>query len=77
MPVNHDLYKDLGCTKEDIQKKHPNDAHLHSLLDQYSRLDTEVLKAEAAALADDELRKLKEKRVFIKREISKKLMTKS
>ena len=77
MPVNHDLYKDLGCTKEDIQQKRANDPHLHSLLDQYSRLDTEVLKAEAAALADDELRKLKEKRVFIKREISKKLMTKS
>ncbi len=77
MPVNHDLYQDLHFTKEEIQQKRANDPHLHSLLDQYSRLDTEVLKAEAAALADDELRKLKEKRVFIKREISKKLMTKS
>jgi uncharacterized protein YdcH (DUF465 family) len=77
MPVNHDLYKDLGYTKEDIKQKYPNDPHLHSLLDQFTRIDAEVLKAEAAALADDELRKLKEKRVFIKRQISSQLMTKS
>lgn len=77
MPVNHDLYQDLGLTKEVIQQKRANDPHLHSLLDQYSRIDTEVLKAEAAALADDELRKLKEKRVLIKRDISNMLKSKS
>jgi uncharacterized protein YdcH (DUF465 family) len=77
MPVNHDLYKDLGCTKEYIQQKRSDDPHLHSLLDQYTRIDAEVLKAEAAALADDDLRKLKEKRVLIKRQISSQLTTKS
>jgi hypothetical protein len=77
MPVNHDLYQDLGCTKEVIQQKRANDPHLHSLLDQYTRIDADVLKAEAAALADDELKKLKEKRVEIKKKISIKLTAKS
>lgn len=71
MPVNHDIYQDLGCTKEVIQQKRANDPHLHSLLDKYSSIDAEVLKAEAAAAADDDLKKLKEKRVLIKREILK------
>ncbi|VVN65269.1 hypothetical protein [Pseudomonas fluorescens] len=69
MPVNHDLYQDLGCTKEVIQQKRANDPHLHSLLDQYSSIDAEVLKAEAAAAADDELMKLKGKRAILKRDI--------
>lgn len=69
MPVNHDIYQDLGCAKEVIQQKRANDPHFNSLLDQYSLLDAEVLKAEAAASADDELMKLKGKRAILKRDI--------
>ena len=73
MPVKHDLYQDLSYSKEEIQKKRANDPHLHALLDKYSDIDTQVLKAEAAAQADDEVRKLKAKRLTIKDEISKSL----
>jgi uncharacterized protein len=73
MPVNHDLYQDLSCSKEVIQQKRANDPHLNALLDKYSDIDKLVLKAEAQALADDEVRKLKEKRLSIKDEISRSL----
>ncbi|APC18843.1 YdcH family protein [Pseudomonas sp. NPDC087697] len=73
MPVNHDLYQDLSCSKEVIQQKRANDPHLNALLDKYSEIDNRVLKAEAQALADDEVRKLKEKRLSIKDEISRSL----
>lgn len=77
MPVNHDLYQDLRCTKEDIQQRRANDPHLNALFDKYSNIDGQVLKAEAAATADDELKKLKEKRLSIKDEISQKLAAQS
>ncbi len=73
MPVNHDLCQDLSCSKEVIQQKRANDPHLNALLDKYSDIDKLVLKAEAQALADDEVRKLKEKRLSIKDEISRSL----
>ncbi|TVT85999.1 YdcH family protein [Pseudomonas sp. H3(2019)] len=73
MPVNHDLYQDLSCSKEVIQQKRANDPHLNALLDKYSDIDNRVLKAEAQAQADDEVRKLKEKRLSIKDEISQRL----
>ncbi|RON05542.1 YdcH family protein [Pseudomonas brassicacearum] len=73
MPVNHDLYQDLSCSKEVIQQKRANDPHLNALLDKYSEIDNRVLKAEAQAQADDEVRKLKEKRLSIKDEISQRL----
>ena len=77
MPVNHDLYQDLGCTKDVIKEKSANDPHLHSLLEKYTRIDADVQKAEAAALADDQLKKLKEKRVDIKKQISNQLKNQS
>ncbi|WP_339544536.1 DUF465 domain-containing protein [Pseudomonas sp. RA_35y_Pfl2_P32] len=73
MPVKHDLYQDLSYSKEDIQKKRANDPRLHALLDKYSDIDTQVLEAEAAAKDDDEVKKLKAKRLTIKDEISQSL----
>jgi uncharacterized protein YdcH (DUF465 family) len=73
MPVNHDLPQDLSYSKEVIQQKRAIDPHLNALLDKYTEIDKRVLKAEAQALADDEVRKLKEKRLSIKDEISKSL----
>jgi len=77
MPVTHDIYQDLSCTKEDIQKRRANDPHLNALFDKYTHIDGQVLKAEAAAAADDELKKLKERRLSIKDEISQKLTAQS
>lgn len=73
MPVLHDLYQDLSCSKEDIQQRRAEDPHLNALFDKYSTIDDQVVKAEAAAAADDEVKKLKEKRLLIKDEISEKL----
>ncbi|AMS17614.1 MULTISPECIES: DUF465 domain-containing protein [Pseudomonas] len=73
MPVPHDLYQDLSYSKEDIQQRRANDPHLNALFDKYSSIDDQVLKAEAAAAADEELKRLKEKRLLIKDEISEKL----
>ncbi|NBF04626.1 DUF465 domain-containing protein [Pseudomonas sp. Fl5BN2] len=77
MPVTHDLYQDLSCSKEDIQQRRASDPHLNALFDKYTSIDNQVLKAEAAAAADDELKKLKEKRLLIKDEISQKLTVRS
>lgn len=57
MPVTHDLYQDLSCSKEDIQQRRASDPHLNALFDKYTSIDDQVLKAEAAAAADDELKK--------------------
>ncbi|MGF6330958.1 uncharacterized protein YdcH (DUF465 family) [Pseudomonas sp. BS3782 TE3695] len=80
MPVTHDLYQDLRCTKEEIQQKRTKDPLLDSLLNKYSQTDAEVVKAESAqsnALSDDELKKLKEKRVQVKNKIVERLQTSS
>ncbi|MBN6774477.1 DUF465 domain-containing protein [Pseudomonas granadensis] len=72
MPVSHDLYQDLGCKKEEIEQKRSEDPKLDSLLNKYFDVDTEVVEAENAqsdAPSDDELKKLKEKRVIVKEQI--------
>ena len=72
MPVSHDLFQDLSCTKEEIQQKRTQDPRLDSLINKYSLADAEVVKAETASLdapSDDELKKLKEKRLRVKDEI--------
>ncbi|GGK51456.1 hypothetical protein SAMN04490189_5153 [Pseudomonas koreensis] len=72
MPVSHDLFQDLSCTKEEIQQKRTQDPRLDSLINKYSLADAEVVKAETAssdAPSDDELKKLKEKRLRVKDEI--------
>ena len=72
MPVSHDLFQDLSCTKEEIQQKRTQDPRLDSLINKYSLADADVVKAETAtsdAPSDDELKKLKEKRLKVKDEI--------
>lgn len=80
MPVTHDLYQDLRCTKEEIQQKRTKDPLLDSLLNKYTQADAEVLKAESAqsdAPSDETLKKLKEKRVQVKDKIAERLKTPS
>lgn len=80
MPVTHDLYQDLSCTKEEIQQKRTKDPLLDSLLNKYSQADAEVVKAETAksdAPSDDTLKKLKEKRVQVKNKIVERLQSPS
>ena len=72
MPVSHDLYQDLGCKKEEIEQKRSEDPKLGSLLNKYFDVDKAVVEAENAqsdAPTDDELKKLKEKRVIVKEQI--------
>ena len=72
MPVPHDLFQDLSCTKEEIQQKRTKDPLLDSLINKYSQADAEVVKAETAssdAPSDDVLKKLKEKRLQVKDKI--------
>ncbi|WP_434707308.1 hypothetical protein J3P75_15375 [Pseudomonas sp. R1-1] len=67
MPVSHDLYQDLGCKKEEIEQKRSEDPKLDSLVTKYFDVDKEVVEAENAnTLSDDDLKKLKEKRVIAK-----------
>ena len=75
MPVKHDLYQDLGLSKEVIHERRASDNRLDSLLNQYDLADKEVVQAESftSGASDDELKKLKEKRLAIKDEISSKL----
>lgn len=76
MPVPHDLYQDLSCTKEEIQQRRAQDARLDSLLDDYREIDKHVLDIEsmkAGNVSDDELRKFKERRLLIKDKIQQRL----
>lgn len=76
MPVPHDLYQDLSCTKEEIQQRRAQDARLDSLLDDYREIDKHVLDIEsmnAGNVSDDELRKFKERRLLIKDRIQQRL----
>ncbi|MHC8380390.1 hypothetical protein [Pseudomonas sp. LB3P14] len=80
MPVPHDLYQDLKLSKEDIQQKRTKDPLLDSLINKYSQADAEVVKAETAqsdAPSDDALKKLKEKRVAVKKDIVNRLQAQS
>ncbi|KQN53316.1 hypothetical protein ASE98_19710 [Pseudomonas sp. Leaf48] len=80
MPVTHDLYQDLRCTKEEIQQKRTKDPLLDSLLNKYSQADADVVKAETAtsdAPSDDALKKLKEKRLQVKDKIVQQLQASS
>lgn len=69
MPVKHDLYQDLGLTKDDVQKRRAGDNYLDALLDQYKDVDDEVLKLESSGGDDHPLEELKKKRLLIKDKI--------
>ena len=73
MPVKHDLYEDLGVSKEDVHKRRADDKRLDSLLTQYDDADANVLKAEKASASDEEVENLKKKRLLIKDEIAGRL----
>lgn len=80
MPVPHDLFQDLSCTKEEIQQKRTKDPLLDSLINKYSQADAEVVKAETAqsdAPSDEALKKLKEKRLQFKDKIVQQLQAPS
>lgn len=69
MPVKHDLYADLKLSREQVNERRNADKKLNHLLDDYARIDSEVLAAEsgpAGGIGDEELKKLKEKRLAIK-----------
>jgi len=71
MPVKHDLYQDLGLSKEVVDGRRAENPHLNALLDKYITFDELVVSAEKAAGSDEELKKLKEKRLLVKDEIAK------
>lgn len=69
MPVKHDLYQDLGLSKEVVHERRAQDKRLDSLLTQYDAADGEVLAAEKVSASDEEVEKLKKKRLLVKDEI--------
>ncbi|ANF85764.1 YdcH family protein [Pseudomonas sp. M5A4_2d] len=69
MPVKHDLYQDLGLSKEVVHERRRSDDRLNSLLEQYDAADKEVVVFESSGGADDELEKLKKKRLSVKDKI--------
>lgn len=73
MPVKHDLYQDLGLSKEAIHECRASDNRLDSLLHQYDSADKEVLELESSSGGDEELEKLKKKRLLIKDKIVEQL----
>ncbi|MGU9857576.1 DUF465 domain-containing protein [Pseudomonas sp. LF245] len=73
MPVKHDLYQDLGLSKDVIHERRASDKRLDSLLTQYDDADKEVLKAEAASASDEDVEKLKKKRLLVKDKIVEQL----
>lgn len=73
MPVKHDLYADLKLTCDEVKKRREADPTLSRLLDHYDGIDKEVVEAEKAAAADDEVKKLKEARLIAKDKIVQQL----
>ncbi|MBX8487405.1 DUF465 domain-containing protein [Pseudomonas cichorii] len=69
MPVKHDLFADLQLTREEVVQRSKGDTKLQQLLADYDDTDTRVIDAEkglAGGIADDELKKLKERRLLVK-----------
>lgn len=73
MPVKHDLYQDLGLSKEVVHERRASDKRLDSLLTQYDAADDEVLRAESEKADDTVVEVLKKKRLLIKDEIAGRL----
>lgn len=69
MPVSHDLYQDLHYPREIVQQRRQQDQTLDRLLDEYVDIDNQVLAAEAISAgytSDDDLHRLKERRLSVK-----------
>ena len=76
MPVSHDLYQDLHYPREIVQQRRQSDKELDRLLDDYTDIDNQVLAAESISAGnyeDDELRRLKERRLSVKYMIERQL----
>ena len=71
MPVKHDLYQDLGLSKEKIDGRRAEDSHLNALFDKYAEIDHSVVSAEEQNDSDEKVKALKEKRLALKDEIKK------
>ncbi|WP_426150039.1 YdcH family protein [Pseudomonas sp. DC3000-4b1] len=69
MPVTHNLYADLGKSKEEVAKLLQTDSRLQSLINQYEDVDRQVVDAENASADDDTVSRLKEKRLSLKDKI--------
>lgn len=73
MPVKHDLCQDLGLSKEVVHERRASDKRLDSLFTQYDLADAQVLKAESASASDEDVEKLKKKRLLVKDQIVQQL----
>lgn len=71
MPVKHDLYQDLGLSKEKIDGRRAESSHLNALFDKYAEIDHSVVSAEEQNDSDEKVKALKEKRLALKDEIKK------
>ncbi len=77
MSVKHDLLQDLGISKENASERRKQDHHLDALFRKYDQADQDVVKAEAndaIGVSDEQLLKLKEKRLLVKDEIARLLL---
>lgn len=76
MPVKHDLYADLNITREEMAKHRERDPKLNHLVDEYEAIDAQIVEAESASagdVSDDQLKKLKDKRVQAKDKIAERV----
>jgi uncharacterized protein YdcH (DUF465 family) len=76
MPVKHDLLQDLGLAREEVAALRGADGKLNQLLHDYERIDAQVVVAESGSahgIKDEDLRKMKEQRVNVKKQIVKRL----
>ncbi len=71
MPVKHDLYQDLGLSKEKINGRRAENSHLNALFDKYAEIDHSVVSAEEQNDSDEKVKALKDKRLALKDEIKK------
>lgn len=69
MPVTHNLYADLGRTKEEVAALQQTSTLLQSLVTKYEDIDRQVVDAERAAADDETVSGLKKKRLDIKNKI--------
>jgi len=69
MPATHDLYADLGRTREEVNKLQQTNKLLQSLVTKYEDIDRQVVDAENASADDDTVSALKKKRLDIKNKI--------
>lgn len=78
MPVKHDLYADLNITRDEMAKHRKHDPKLNHLVDEYEAIDAQIVEAESASaqnISDDQLKKLKDKRVQAKDKIAERVVS--